>query len=186
VATPLPERPSGRPAPRALLALLADHVGVAAAAGLCADVLAADDPHEHAATVLFLGGPAGRSLLEDGTSWKPYWARVWGARGLLYVWDEPAGPVVLGRLGDEHWRVAEMCLKVSAVRGLPCGDDAVRLGTHELARVRVTAARALGACGDTEHVAAVRALTEDPDEAVRRAAGRALERMAARLDMTRW
>ena len=132
-------------------------------------MLAADDPHDHAATVLFLGGPAGRSLLEGGTSWKPWWARVWAARGLLYVWDDTAGPVVLDRLDDDAWRVAEMCLKVSVRRELPCGDAAARLAAHDLPRVRATAARALGGCGDSEHLAAVRRLLADPDRG--RAAG---------------
>ena len=181
--TGLPVRPPGRPHPRDLLGLLEAHVGTAAAARLCAEVLSSDDPHEHADTVLFLGGPAGRSVLEDGTSWKPYWTRVWGARGLLYVWDEPVAPVVLERLTDEHWRVAEMCLKVSALRELPCGDDAVRLAGHELPRVRAAAARALGAGGDVEHLSAVHDLLDDPDEDVRRAAARALERAQERLDV---
>jgi hypothetical protein len=179
----LPARPAGQPHPRDLLRLLADHVGDAGAARLCAEVLAADDPHEHPDTVVFLGGPAGLSILEDGTSWKPYWARVWAARGLLYVWDDPAGPVVLDRLRDEHWRVAEMCLKVCAVRELACGDDAVRLTSHELPRVRATAARSLAVCGDTEHVPAVRLLLDDAAEDVRRAAARALDRLEQRLDL---
>ena len=179
----LPARPPGRPHPRDLLALLADHVGEAGAAGLCADLLAASDPHEHAATVLFLGGPAGRSLLDGGPSWKEWWARVWAARGLLYVWDDAAAPAVLDRLDDDAWRVAEMCLKVSARRELPCGDGAARRGTHDLPRVRAAAARALGACGDSEHLAAVRLLLDDPDPDVRRAAARALERLEQRLDL---
>jgi HEAT repeat protein len=175
--------PSTRLSPRDLLALLEAHVGSARAAGLCADLLTAEEPRDHAATVEFLGGAAGRSLLQDGTSWKPYWARVWAARGLLYVWDDLAAPAVLDGLADEHWRVAEMCLKVCARRELPCGEDGVRLARHELPRVRAAAARALGVAGDTEHVAAVRDLTDDPAEDVRRAASRALERMEARLDL---
>ncbi len=178
-----PVRPAGRPSPRDLLASLESQLGTAGAARMCADLLAADDPHDQAGALLFLGGEAGRSVLEDGTSWKPYWARVWGARGLLYVWDEPVAPVVLERLADEHWRVAEMCLKVSALRDLPCGDDAVRLAAHELPRVRAAAARALGAGGDVEHLSAVRDLLDDPDEDVRRAAARALERAEERLDV---
>jgi hypothetical protein len=180
----LPPRPEGRPTPRDLLGLLESRVGAHRAALLCAEVLAADDPHGHADTVLFLGGEAGRSLLDDGTSWKPYWARVWGARGLLYVWADEAAPVVLDRLGDPHWRVAEMCLKVSTRHELPCGDAAVRLSTHELPRVRTNAARALGACGDTEHLDTLRDLVDDEAEEVRRAAGRALERIGRRLDVT--
>ena len=72
----LPSRPVGQPSPRAPL-LLQAHLGGSRAAALCADVPAAADPGEHPVTVLFLGGKAGRSVLE-GTSWKPHWARVWG------------------------------------------------------------------------------------------------------------
>jgi HEAT repeat protein len=49
--------------------------------------------------------------------------------------------------------------------------------------VRATAARALGACGDTEHLDALLDLLYDPAEEVRRAAGRARERMEHRLDV---
>lgn len=176
--------PSGaRPSPRDLLARLEADVGTAQAATLCAELLTADDPRDHAATVEYLGGAAGRSLVEDGRTWKPYWARVWAARGLLYVWDDLAAPAVIDGLADEHWRVAEMCLKVCARRELPCGEDGVRLAAHDMPRVRAAAVRALGAAGDTEHVAAVRELTDDPADDVRRAASRALERMAARLDL---
>ena len=179
----LPAPSDGYQSPRELLGQLEAHVGTRRAAELCADLLATDDPHEHPETVLFLGGAAGQSILDDGTSWKPYWTRVWGARGLLYVWHDEVAPVVLRRLADEHWRVAEMCLKVSARRELPCGEDAVRLASHELPRVRATAARALAVGGDTEHVAAVQHLLEDPSEEVRRAAARAYEQMTTRLDL---
>ena len=183
MATPLPAPPEERLSPRDLLGWLESHVGTAAAARLCSDVLGDDDPHAHPEALLILGGDSGRSILEGGTSWKPYWARVWGARGLLYVWDDAAAPVVLERLGDEHWRVAEMCLKVSTLRELPCGDEAVRLAGHELPRVRSAAVRALGVCGDVEHLPAVHELLADPDEDVRKAAARAMERAETRLDL---
>ncbi|MGI8899315.1 MAG: hypothetical protein ACR2HA_00020 [Nocardioides sp.] len=140
----LPLRPDGHPSPRQLLALLEAHVGTARAAQLCADLLD-DDPHEHAGLVVFLGGHAGRSILDDGTSWKPYWARVWGARGLLYVWDDRVIPAVLSGLRDDAWRVAEGCLRVCALRELPGGDDSAALTVHELPRVRAAALRSLGA-----------------------------------------
>jgi hypothetical protein len=172
-----------RETPRDLLARLAAHVGEQRAARLCADVLAADDPHDNAEMVLFLGGAPGRSIL-DGGSWGPdYWTRVWGARGLLYVWDDSVAPTVLARLCDEAWRVAEMCLKVSAKRELPAADDAARLAGHDLPRVRANAMRVLGACGDTEHVDAALAGLDDPAEEVRRAAARAVDRLESRLDL---
>ncbi|MFZ5849519.1 MAG: HEAT repeat domain-containing protein, partial [Actinomycetota bacterium] len=62
-------------------------------------------------------------------------------------------------------------------------DGAVRRAGHDLPRVRATALRMLGRAGDTEHVAVVRAGLEDRDEAVRRAAALALERMVERLDL---
>ncbi len=179
----LPAPPAERVTPRELLGLLEARVGTARAAALCADVLGAADPHEHAEMVVFLGGPAGEALLAGSPSWQEYWAPVWGARGLLYVWDESAAPAVLAGLRHDAWRVAEMCLKVSARHGLACGDEAVRLAGHDLPRVRATAMRALGACGDTEHLDAVRAGLEDEAEEVRRAAARALERMESRLDL---
>jgi hypothetical protein len=43
--------------------------------------------------------------------------------------------------------------------------------------------RALGAVGDSEHVVVVRACLDDHDPAVRRQAERAVDRMAARLDL---
>ena len=179
--TPLPT-PVEREPPRERVRRLEERLGTRGAALLCAEVLEDDDPHAHAETVRYLGGDAGRSLLVDGTSWKPYWARVWGARGLLYVWDDDVAPAVLHRLRDEHWRVAEMCLKVSARHELPCGDDAARLCSHELPRVRASAARALGVSGDTEHVDALRDLLDDDSPDVRRAAARAWEQLARRLD----
>lgn len=179
----LPARGTGYESPRDLLARLAAHVGDARAAQLCAELLAAAEPGDHPETLLYLGGEAARSVLEGGGGWQPYWSRVWGARGLLYVWDDSAARAVLDGLDDPAWRVAEMCLKVSARRGLPAGDGAVRLADHELPRVRAAAVRALGACGDVEHVAAAQAATYDDEEDVRRAAARALERMAARLDL---
>jgi HEAT repeat protein len=50
--------------------------------------------------------------------------------------------------------------------------------------VRSAALRTLAVVGDSEHVAPVRDLLDDPDESVRRHAARAYERMAARLDLS--
>lgn len=122
--------------------------------------------------------------VRDPEVWHDHWLRTWGARGLLHVWDETASDAVVAGLGDEHWRPAEMCLKVAgryAVAG--SGDGAAALAEHPLPRVRVAALRALAAVGDTEHVAAVHGRLDDPDEEVRRAAGRAWERLCARLDL---
>ena len=87
-------------------------------------------------------------------------------------------------LGDEHWRPAEMCLKVAARRELAdAAELALPLTDHDLSRVRANAVRLLGVVGDTDHVAVVRAGLDDADPQVRRASGLALERMVARLDL---
>jgi HEAT repeat protein len=172
-----------RPSPRESWAALARGVGEGEAARRCVAMLTADSPADVADTLLRLGDTAPQALRPD-SPWKPYWVRVWGARGLLYVWDEScASPVVQG-LRDEHWRVAEMCLKVSAKRELgEAAPGAVALSGHELPRVRAAVARDLGIIGDTEHEAVVRRLLADPDRTVRVAAETALARMTERLDL---
>lgn len=53
--------------------------------------------------------------LPDGTArGDSYWLRVWGLRGLLWVWDDSAAPATIAALHDESWRVREMAAKVIA------------------------------------------------------------------------
>jgi HEAT repeat protein len=63
------------------------------------------------------------------------------------------------------------------------GSAAVGLTGHHLARVRAQAVRTLAAVGDTEHVAAVAALADDPEPTVRAATERAMTRLIERLDL---
>ncbi|MGH3361712.1 MAG: HEAT repeat domain-containing protein, partial [Nocardioides sp.] len=120
----------------------------------------------------------------DPDAWPDHWVRTWGARGLLHVWDDVATDAVIAGLDDGHWRPAEMCLKVATRHEVGgAGDGAARLATHELPRVRAQAMRALGAVGDTEHVAALEGRLDDEYEEVRRQAARALERLEERLDL---
>ncbi len=64
--------------------------------------------------LLALGGPAAGKFLDGGGHDDTYWLRVWGARGLLWVWDEAAQPEIQLSLRDAAWRVREMGLKVIA------------------------------------------------------------------------
>lgn len=71
------------------------------------------------ALVRALGGPGADAFLDGSTRADTYWLRVWGARGLLWALDdESVDGAVVGAvrraLGDEHWRVREMALKVVA------------------------------------------------------------------------
>ena len=75
---------------------------------------------------------------------KQYWLRVWGARGLLWAWDEIAVASVTAALRDDHWRVREMACKVIARHQV--GDAlpvVAELRDDPVPRVREAAARAV-------------------------------------------
>jgi hypothetical protein len=168
--------------PKLLTAELEAHVGNRQAALWCAELLEGADPHDYEGMLWYLGAQATPGILSG--QWELYWARTWGARGLRYVWvDECASAIVAG-LSDDHWRPAEMCLKVAVLREIgEAGPGAVAWTEHELPRVRAAACRALGVVGDTEHVSVVQDCLDDPDPDVRRAAARALGAMSRRLDL---
>jgi hypothetical protein len=125
-------------------------VGEGPLALVCAALLEGADPEAHAQQVIWLSGHDATVAELRAKGWHDYWFRTWGARGLLYVWDEQAAPAVVAGLGDEHWRPAEMCLKVSARRELAgAGDPALGLVGHPLPRVRAAAACSRRACRGT-------------------------------------
>ena len=182
------------PAPRVLdapvgdlVVELAEHLGVDAVVDLCVQLLEGADRADHADAMPYFTGLVFEkgSPTTDPKHWKDYWVRTWGARGLLYVWDDSAASAVIAGLDDEHWRPAEMCLKVSTKRQLgQAGPRAAELAVEgELPRVRVQALRSLGAVGDTEHIAVVQRCLDAEEPAVRRQAGRSLEQLARRLDV---
>ncbi|MBA2444680.1 MAG: hypothetical protein H0V49_05040 [Nocardioidaceae bacterium] len=182
MSTPLPSPPKLDARPRQLLAELAAQVGETRAAQDCADLLMGADPEEFADVLPYLGGRPARAVLEGRV--KRGWARVWGARGLLYVWTDTASGAVVHGLADRSWRVAENCLKVSTLREIAAaGPGAALMVDHRLARVRAQAVRALGVVGDIEHVSAVRTAGGDPEAAVRQAVERALRHLNERLDL---
>jgi hypothetical protein len=176
---------SARAPVAALIQGLAQRIGVPAFVGVCTDLMAGAPRERYVEELRSLTGHAWApgDAVFDRETWADYWVRTWGARGLLHVWDESAAPAVVAGLEDEHWRPAEMCLKVSTRQELgAAGPAAARLARHELPRVRAQALRTLGVAGDTEHVDAARAALDDEEADVRRQAHRALERMALRLD----
>ena len=92
--------------------------------------------------ILALGGPPAEWVRTGEPSGPDYWLRVWGARGLLYAWDESARPAVLRALNDESWRVREMALKVVARHDLAeAADQVASLKDDPSARVRRSADR---------------------------------------------
>ena len=94
--------------------------------------------------LIALAGPAATPFLGGTERDDDYWMRVWGLRGLLHVWDDGAADGVRNALGDEHWRVREMALKVTAKHAVDDAlDEVVVLRTDENARVRSAAERAV-------------------------------------------
>jgi hypothetical protein len=73
-----------------------------------------------------------------------YWSRVWGARGLLWAWEDSALPALRGALRDPAWRVREMAAKVVARNVVGDAlDDVAPLREDPVRRVRVAATRAV-------------------------------------------
>jgi HEAT repeats len=183
---PRPE-PGKRPIGVRIMELDAQ-VGRARLVEVCVDLLEGADRTAYVPELRYLSGHewSDDDPVRDPAVWKDYWVRTWGARGLLYCWGDGASAAVVAGLADEHYRPAEMCLKVSARHDVAgTGPGAALLTRHELPRVRVAAVRALGVVGDTEHASAALALVDDPEESVRAQAVRAYAQMAQRLDLPR-
>jgi hypothetical protein len=108
----------------------------------CIELLAGRETEVDDALVIALGGPPARRVL-DGAD-QLYWLRVWGARGLLWAWEDVATAAVVDAMRDESWRVREMAAKVVA-RNL-IGDAlpvVAGLTNDPVARVRTAASRAV-------------------------------------------
>lgn len=101
------------------------------------------------ALVYAIGGPVADAVLRPHPRRdQRYWLRVWGARTLLYAWDDHAQDrataALVGALADESWRVREMAAKVVARRKLGDALSAVAgLRGDPVPRVRAAAERAV-------------------------------------------
>jgi HEAT repeat protein len=172
--------------PKDRFADTAGRLGAARTAAWCADLLtgaARWDDGKHPSIDLLSNPGSEKFLASRGDDTNDYWARVWAARGLRYVWTPDASPAVVQALRDRAWRVREMAAKVARQRELgEAGDALAGLLTDDTTRVRAAAAAALGAVGEAEHAEAIRAATSDPEASVRVAAARALDELRRRLD----
>jgi hypothetical protein len=159
------------------IALAVARFGEADVADRAAALLAGHN--EGAEFLLWVGGQHAQGILDGAPAL--YWPEVWGARTLIYAWDDSAASAVRDGLANQAWRVREMCCRVVAARGLPLGAELVPLLGDEMLRVRGNAARALGFVGDFDQALAVKALLKDPEVDVRKLAGAALKQLAERL-----
>jgi hypothetical protein len=128
--------------------------------------------------LLYVGGRHAQGVLDGAPPL--YWPEVWGARALTFAWDASAASAVHRGLGDQAWRVREMCARVCFVRRLPETEALTALLTDEVARVRAAAARALAEIADSRLNEALTSLLQDPEKEVRRAAHDAMVRLANR------
>ncbi|QIK84477.1 HEAT repeat domain-containing protein [Sanguibacter sp. HDW7] len=129
--------------------------------------------------LLYAGGRHGLGILDGAPAL--YWPELWGARTLLFVWDDSVMPDVLAGLQNRSWRVREMCLRVVLERDLPALSDVVALTNDENPRVRAAALRALAAQGSEEHHAVIAQHFSDRDKTVRPVAQQARDTLTARL-----
>jgi hypothetical protein len=125
--------------------------------------------------LLTAGGTHAKGILDGAPPL--YWPEVWGARVLLYAWNDTAVDAVLAGLQNRAWRVREMCTRVAVARSLPAAELLRELLTDETARVRAASARALGALGDGSDVDLLKNLFRDPEIDVRRAAQQAITKL---------
>jgi len=138
----VPRQPKWGTTPRKSIEAACDRFGKSKVVSGCRALLAGGrtDPE----LILALGGrPARWAAGFDEPPGPEYWLRVWGARGLLYAWDEDATPSIVTALADDAWRVREMAIRV-AIRhqigeALPTIE---RLRTDPNARIRNAAERA--------------------------------------------
>lgn len=108
----------------------------------CARLIVAEEADP--GLLVALGGPGAEKFLDGRTHQDTYWLRVWGARGLLWAWDDTALDAVKVALVDEAWRVREMAVKVVARNLL--GDllpEVAELRADPVPRVRAAATRAV-------------------------------------------
>jgi hypothetical protein len=129
--------------------------------------------------LLWVGGRHAQGVLDGAPPL--YWPEVWGARALTFVWDDSAASAVHRGLADQAWRVREMSARVVLTRLLPETDALLALLDDEVARVRVAAARALGAVAGLEVRERLIALLQDAEKEVRRAAHDAVVTIEKRL-----
>lgn len=129
----------GSPAQR--VAAARARLGTAAVVAACSALLEGREVDDE--YVFVLGGAAHGLAVLQGRD-REYWLRVWGARGLLYAFDDAAIPALRRGSHDEAWRVREMVAKVVARHRVDAlAADVARLRLDATPRVRAAAERAL-------------------------------------------
>lgn len=129
--------------------------------------------------LLYVGGDHAQGILDGAPVL--YWPELWGVRALLHAWDEQATPAMIRALGNPAWRVREMAARVVAQHGLPARAELLDLLGDDTPRVRIAAARALGAVGTLDDVESIVVQLKDSEIEVRRGAKQSLDALRKRF-----
>ena len=128
--------------PRQSIAIECTHHGKAPLVDACIALMGGDDVDIRLIEVL--AGPGAAGWVAGTGETNRYWLRVWGARGLLWAWDERATDAIRAGLADPAWRVREMSAKVIAKHLVGDLLEAVaELRRDPVLRVRTAADRAV-------------------------------------------
>lgn len=138
-----------------------------------------DGNNEGERFLLFVGGDHAQGILDGAPVL--YWPELWGTRALLYVWNDSAIGHVITALSNPAWRVREMAARVIAARNVPAVPELVEALTDSIPRVRIAAAKALGAVGSMDDLEHIKTLVKDPVIEVRRGAKQGIEALRARF-----
>ena len=142
------------------IALAISRFGEADVADRAASLLGGNNEGEE--FLLWVGGRHAKGILDGAPAL--YWPEVWGARALLYAWDDAAASAVRTALSNRAWRVREMCCRVVAARELPAAAELLPLLTDETARVRGHEVVRVRGDEDIEHVPGQEEARQGEDE----------------------
>ena len=171
-----------------LIVALAERIGVPAFVAVCTDLLGGADREDYVEELRSLTGhdwEPGDGVL-DRDSWHDYWVRTWGASGTA------------ARLGRQRHVGGARGVWPTSTGGLPRCASRWPPGTRSPAPVTLPRCCCLTSCPGSgpkrsarspswatpSISSSVRDRVEDPDEAVRSLAERALAAMTTRLDIS--
>ena len=131
-----------------------------------------------------IGGNTALTLLQDASGARlAHWPRAWAARTLAIIGDGGCASAFLTAASDQQWRVRMQAVRAAGLVADSMTVDrmAGSLVSDRHRRVREAVALALGRQGSELCLGYLRALAQDDEASVRRAAERAIARLQSGL-----
>jgi HEAT repeat protein len=108
----------------------------------------------------------------------PEWqVRASAATSLGHFSSKNGTAALVGALCDSHWQVTKEAILGLRSSTIEVSDNIVPFLKHESTDIRIAAAAALGAVGDSSHIVALQPLLHDPDTGVQKAAQRSIQHL---------